>query len=87
MRKGKPMTYRQFQYWCNERACDGCWDENTALFCIELMGIMRKIPWWRRRKFWNRISVAVMDAIVGPINRKIEEVRKEEIEEEMRYGF
>lgn len=87
MRKGKPMTYRQFQYWCNERAFDGCWDENTALFCIELMGTMRKIPWWNRRKFWNRIAVAVMDSIVGPINRKIEEARKEEIEEEMRYGF
>lgn len=87
MCKNKPMTLRQFRAWCNQRACDGCWSANVALYCIELMRNMEKIPWWRRRKVWGKISIAVMDSVVGPINRKIEEARKEEIEEEMRCGF
>lgn len=87
MRKNKSMTLNQFRAWCNQRACDGCWSENVALFCIELLRNMEKIAWWRRRKVWGEISVGVMASVVGPINRKIEEARKEKIEEEMRYGF
>jgi hypothetical protein len=57
------------------------------MFCIELLRNMEKIPWHRRRRVWEKISVGVMASVVGPINRKIEEVRKEKIEEEMRYGL
>ena len=85
MRKNKPMTLSQFRAWCNERACDGCWSEDVAIICIELLGFMRKLPWHRRHFVWSRISIPVMNTIVGPINRKIEEARKEMIEEEMRY--
>ena len=87
MRKDKSMTYRQFREWCNERACDGCWSRDVAEACIAIMDVMRGLPWYRRRKFWNVISFSVMDNIVGPINRKIEEARREMIEEEMRCGF
>ena len=85
MRKNKSMTLRQFRAWCNERACDGCWGEGVALICIEILKLMRELPWSRRNPVWSRISLLVMDSIVGPINRKIEEARKEMIEEEMRY--
>ena len=87
MRKNNPTTYRQFRKWCNDRACDGCWSSDVAAACIRILDFMQNLPWYRRRKFWGRISIPVMDSIVGPINRKIEEVRKEMIEEEMRYGF
>ena len=39
------MTFKQFKRWCNDRACDGCWGYNDALYCIELVQNMMKIPW------------------------------------------
>ena len=87
MCKNNPITYRQFRKWCNDRACDGFWSKDVAEACISILELMQTVPWHRRRKVWNRFSLTVMENIVGPINRKIEEFRKEMIEEEMRYGF
>lgn len=25
------MTFKEFETWCNERACDGCWSMLTAI--------------------------------------------------------
>ena len=68
------MTFRQFKQWCNERACDGCWGMNDAMFCIELIKTMQKIPFWKRIKVWKKIETQVLCSVVTPINQKIQEV-------------
>lgn len=68
------MTFKQFKQWCNERACDGCWGYNEAVYCIELLDTMMKIPFWRRNKVWKLVETKVLYAVVNPINQKIQEV-------------
>lgn len=68
------MTFKQFKKWCSDRACDGCWGYNDALYCIELIQNMMKIPWWKRNKVWKKIETQVLYAVVTPINQKIQEV-------------
>ena len=69
------MTFKQFGSWCNDRACDGCWGYKEALLCIEVIDNVRKYPFWKREKVWNRyFKERIMTAIVEPTNRKIQEV-------------
>ena len=68
------MTFRQFKQWCNDRVCDGYWGYNDAVYCIELIQNIRKIPWWKRNKTWKKIEPQVLYAVVTPINQKIKEV-------------
>lgn len=30
----KEMSYKEFDNWCNERACDGQWSMTNAIACI-----------------------------------------------------
>lgn len=69
------MTFKEFDIWCNQRACDGCWGMLTAMVCIDLIGKMRKIPFWRREKVWReKYEQQVMEEIVNPINKRIWEL-------------
>lgn len=69
------MTFKQFDAWCNERACDGCWGMLTAMACIDLTRKMRKVPFWKREKVWReKYEKQVLDEIVNPIEEKIKEV-------------
>jgi hypothetical protein len=68
------MTFKQFREWCSDRACDGCWGFNDALYCIELIQNMMKIPWWKREKTWKKIETQVICAVVTPINKKRQEI-------------
>lgn len=69
------MTFKQFDAWCNERACDGCWGMLEAMVCIDLIGKMRKIPFWKREKVWReKYEKQALDEIVNPIEEKIKEV-------------
>lgn len=71
------MSFKEFIVWCNERACDGCWGMITAMACIDLMETVKKQPFWKREKFWKQeYEQRVLDEIVNPINKKIEEVLK-----------
>ena len=76
------MTFKQFKQWCNERAADGCWGSHDALYCINLIETMMKIPWWKRKKVWKQIELKVLSAVVTPINQKIKEVYGERRERE-----
>lgn len=71
------MTFKQFEAWCNQRACDGCWGMLDAMVCIDIIGKVRKQRFWKREKFWQeKYSDDVMEQIVNPINKKIvEEMR------------
>lgn len=72
------MKFKEFVSWCNERACDGFWGMITAMACIDLMQTIRKQPFWKREKLWRQeYEKRVLDEIVNPINRKIEELTKQ----------
>lgn len=71
------MPYKAFRAWCNDRASDGCWGLNTALICIDVMGIVQMVPFWRRERVWQRLNklCRIEEDWVNPTNRKIEELR------------
>ena len=70
------MSYKEFVNWCNERACDGCWGINTILICTHIMSKINSHPFWKREKEWKKIADEVVNEIVIPINRKIEELKR-----------
>jgi hypothetical protein len=69
------MTFKQFEKWCEERACDGCWGYTEATLCIEVMNLINDYPFWKRKKVWNDFHDRVVNQIVEPTNRKIQELR------------
>jgi hypothetical protein len=74
--KEKPMTFKEFSAWCNERAADGCWGLNTAKICIKIIDKVQKERFWRREKAWQAINdeLQIEKLIVIPINKKIKEI-------------
>lgn len=49
----------------------------TAMACIDLIQQVRKIPFWRREKFWKQnYEQQVLDEIVNPIEKKLEKMEK-----------
>ena len=40
------MTFKEFNKWCNERACDGCWGFVTAASCIAIVDELNKVPFF-----------------------------------------
>ena len=75
------MTWKEFQKWCNERACDGCWGYREARTCIRVMEYIRKLPFWRRKKTWKKVEQLMLNKIIIPTNQKIEEVRRHNTEQ------
>ena len=72
------MTFKEFDAWCGERVCDGCWSFQTALFCIEVIKTVNKSYPEQKEKVWSEINdhYKVEETIVKPINEKIEALAK-----------
>lgn len=69
------MTFKEFEAWCNQRACDGCWGMLEAMTCIDILKTVRKKWFWQREKFWKEeYATDVMEQIVNPIEKKITEL-------------
>ena len=68
------MTFKEFNDWCNERACDGYWSMKTALICAGIIRKVYKIPLWKRKKVWNEEYREIAEEIVKVINEKIEQI-------------
>lgn len=69
------MTFKDFEKWCEERACDGLWGFQEAVLCTDIICILRKKPFWRREKAWrNGFRTFVVNKIVHPVNKRIEEL-------------
>ena len=64
------MRYKEFIGWCNERAADGCWSMATAIYCIDIITKINKLPFWKREKEWQKISEFVVDNVVKVIDEK-----------------
>lgn len=72
------MTYKEFLQFCNERAADGCWGRQTAMYCIGVINIMQSTPFYRRKKKWNEYEQLVVTNFVNPTNEKIREYLEKE---------
>ena len=69
------MKFKEFTNLCNERACDGCWGMLEAIACINLINEVMKIQFWKREKFWKEnYEQQVLDEIINPIEKKLEEM-------------
>ena len=69
------MKFREFVLWCNQRAADGCWGMLEAMVCVDIIETVRKERFWRREKFWKEnYADDVLEQIVNPIEKKIEEM-------------
>ena len=68
------MTLKEFDDWCNERACDGHWGMNTAIICVGIIRAVYKIPFWKRKKVWNEEYREIAEEIVKVTNAKIEQI-------------
>ncbi len=69
------MTYKEFVSWCNERACDGCWSMRTAIYCIEIINNINRLPFWKRKKEWLKIKDKIETDVVSVINAKIQALK------------
>lgn len=63
------MKYKEFNSWCNDRACDGCWGFKEAIICIEVARDINKLPFWKREKKWEEVKQEIVSKIVNPINK------------------
>ena len=69
------MKFREFVSWCNQRAADGCWGILEAMVCVDIIETVRKERFWEREKFWKeKYADDVLEQIVNPIEKKIEEM-------------
>lgn len=69
------MKFREFVSWCNQRAADGCWGMLEAMVCVDIIETVRKERFWKREKFWKEnYADDVLEQIVNPIEKKIEEM-------------
>lgn len=72
------MKFKEFENWCNERACDGCWGMLEAMACIDLIGEVKKVPFWKREKFWKEnYEQQVLEEIINPIEKKLEDIQND----------
>lgn len=57
------MTFKEFNKWCNERACDGRWSMNTAAICLQINRLVYKAPFWKRKKIWEKYQIVVEEIV------------------------
>lgn len=73
------MTFKEFTKWCNERACDGRWSMDTAIYCIQIGREIKALPFWKREKAWNEVKDSVEREVIQAIDEKIK-LRKDDVE-------
>jgi len=70
------MTFKEFASWCNQRACDGMWGLQAAVFCSNLCEEIYKYRFsFRRENIWNKHPKrGTAISLVKGINERIAEV-------------
>lgn len=82
------MTYKEFNAWCNDRACDGMWGLNEAIYCAEICSDISNCSIFRfkREKKWKNDERREMaEKIVVETNRLIDKLknnRKSEVQDD-----
>lgn len=67
------MKYKEFNEWCNQRACDGCWGLQEAIICIDIIKKMQSVSFFKRKSKWIELE-PVANEIVTKTNKIIKEV-------------
>lgn len=68
------MTFKEFGVWCNERACDGFWSMDGAIFCTDLYRTIIKASRFKRKreKMWEQSEYrGIAKKVVDEINEMI----------------
>ena len=79
-RKVSRMTFKEFNEWCNRRACDGCWSANTAIYCITICREINALPFGERKKAWDEVKDFIVKEVVQVIDEKIALMEKGDVE-------
>ena len=72
------MTFKEFNEWCNHRACDGCWSANTAIYCITICREINALPFGERKKAWDEVKDFIEKEVVQVIDEKIASTKRGE---------
>ena len=76
------MKFKEFLEWANDRAADGFWSYQIAVVSSAIIDDVRKIPFWKRERIWrDKFEKDVLDELVTPVNERIEQLKREELEE------
>lgn len=71
------MKYKEFNDWCNERACDGRWGLKEAILCVGICETISNKPRWRREKAWQKHELRMTaEEIVTETNKLIDIMEK-----------
>lgn len=70
------MTYKEFQNWCNDRACDGRWGIQDAMLCIQTLDVINTTPFWKRKKVWKEFE-PIIDKFMEIWKQKVKEVEEQ----------
>ena len=70
------LSFKEFQDWCNQRACDGRWGFAEAVVCCDIMKQVNSVPKYRfkkRKQMWEELEPTANE-ILTKTNEKIKEV-------------
>ena len=71
------QTFKEFIEWFNERAADGLWGgASTPLICMDIYAYIRKFPFWRREKEFQKLKDELNKEIIIPVNEAAVEYNK-----------
>ena len=76
--KGKPITYKEFKTWCDERVQDGQWGMTIAMTSIAILGKMQHVKFWKKNRVWSEEYESCAREIVEQTTRIAEELAKKE---------
>ena len=66
------QTFKEFIEWFNERVADGFWGgSSTALICMDIYAYIKKFPFWRREKQFQKIKDVLNKEIIIPVNEAV----------------
>lgn len=73
------IKYKQFNRWCNRRAADGRWGQETAMYCIKLCQTMNDVFFLKRERVWKNLYEQEALDIVNQVEHKIELAERGEL--------
>lgn len=75
------MKFKELLEWANDRATDGFWSYQIAVVSLAIIDDVRKNPFWKRERIWrDKYEKDVLDELVTPVNERIEQLKREELE-------
>jgi len=64
------MKYKEFSAWCTDRAADGCWAKDIAIYCLRLCGYIDSFAFWKREKIWRKeYEAKIVNTIIEPLDK------------------